>query len=302
MLKEWPLVAFTIAGQMAAGAFLLLFPLLFLTPAGIAWNAIARGAALAVWGTAFGLIAIATGLSFFHLHHPFRAYRALANLRTSWLSREIFFELAFMAFVALAFVLVRTGHTTGSFLRTVMAAGAIAAILFLVSMSRLYGLGSVPPWDPAYIGMSFFLTTMILGAMATAWLTRSPLGDRRSYLSELWAASFFFIAADVVFAVFVTPVYGLVGCRPTPSLRPPARVRRLLHLGRLTLLAGGLFLIVLAKAAEIPSAFGGFGSATMAVKKASQSWPLLTLAFLLVLLGEVAGRFLFYGLVRRPGD
>jgi anaerobic dimethyl sulfoxide reductase subunit C (anchor subunit) len=302
MLKEWPLVAFTIAGQMAAGAFLLLSPLLFLSPAGTAWNPTARGTALVVWGTALGLIAIAAGLSFFHLHHPFRAYRALANLRTSWLSREILFELAFMAFVALALILVRTGHTTGSFLRTVMAAAAIAAILFLVSMSRLYGLGSVPPWDPAYIGMSFFLTTVILGAMATAWVTRSPLGNTGSYLSVLWTASFYFIAADVLIAVFVTPVYGLVGYRPTPSLRPPARVRRLLHLGRLALLAGGLLLIILAKAAEIPGASGGFGSATMAVKMASQSGPLLTLAFVLVLLGEVAGRFLFYGLVPRPGD
>lgn len=302
MLKEWPLVAFTIAGQMAAGAFLLLFPLLFLSPAGTAWNGTARGTALVVWGTAFGLIAIATGLSFFHLHHPVRAYRALANLRTSWLSREIFFELAFMVFVALAFVLVWTRHTSGSFLRTVMAAAALAAILFLVSMSRLYGLGSVPPWDSAYIGMSFFLTTAILGAMATAWITRSPLGNGRSYLSGLWTASLFFIAADVVFAVFVTPVYGLVGYRPTPSLRPPARVRRLLHLGRLALLAGGLFFVVLAKAAEIPSASGGFGSAITEVQRAGQSGPLLTLAFVLVLLGEVAGRFLFYGLVPRPGD
>ena len=302
MLKEWPLVAFTLLGQMAVGAFLFLCPLLFLSPAGTAWNTRARGMVLVVWGMTLGLVAIAAGLSFFHLHHPFRAYRTLANLRTSWLSREILFELAFMAFIALSFVLVWTGHTTGFFLRALMSAAAIAAILFLVSMCRLYMLASVPPWDSAYIGASFFLTAMVLGAMATAWVTGSPVGDRWSYLSGLWTASLFFIAADIIFAVFVTPVFGLVGYRPTPSLRPPARVSLFLHLGRLALLAGGAILIVVAMAPGVHHASRDFGSAAMKAEAAGRPGPLLALAFVLALLGEIAGRFLFYGLAPRSGD
>ena len=291
MLKEWPLVAFTIAGQTAVGAFLLLCPLLFLSPAGTSWRPAARGMVLVVWGLILGLVAIAAGLSFFHLRHPFRAYRALANFRTSWLSREIFFELAFMAFVAVAFVLVWTGQTTGLFLRAVMAVAALAGVLFLVSMCRLYVLESVPPWDPAYIGVSFFLTTVSLGAMATALVTGSPMGDSWSYLSALWTASFFFVAADVLFAVFVTPVYGIVGYRATPSLRPPVRGSRLLFFGRLALLAGGVFVLILVMSRDGTPA--GAGTA---------SGPLLTLAFALVLAGEIAGRFLFYGLAPRAGD
>src|SRR5512141_1796033 len=208
MLKEWPLVAFTILGQTAVGAFLLLFPLVFLSPAGTAWSAAARGKVLVVWGLTFGLVAIAAGLSLFHLHHPFRARRTLVNFRTSWLSREIFFELVFMALVALAFLLVATRHTSGLFLRAVMAAAAAAGLLFLASMARLYALESVPPWDLAYVGLSFFLTTAILGAMALALVTGSAPGQG-SYLSALWAASFFFIAGDLLIAVFATPVFGI---------------------------------------------------------------------------------------------
>lgn len=285
MLKEWPLVAFTILGQLAAGAFLLLCPLLFLSPAATSWRPAARSMVLVVWGMTLALLAIAAGLSFFHLHHPFRAHRALANLRTSWLSREIFFELAFMAFVGLAFVLVWTGQTKGPFLRAVLAAAAAAGVLFLVSMGKLYVLESVPPWDAAYVGLSFFLTAMILGAMATAWVIRSSFGDGGPYFSALWTASLFFIAADGFFAVFATPVLGPAGYRPTPSLRPPARVPRLLYLGRLASLAGGLFLLILAGTAGVTAAE-----------------LFLTLAFLLVLVSEVAGRFLFYGLAPRPGD
>jgi len=284
MLKEWPLVAFTILSQMAVGAYLLLCPLLFLSPAGTSWKPTARAMVLVVWGMTWGLSAIAAGLSFFHLHHPFRAHRVLANLRTSWLSREIFFELAFVAFVALAFGLVWTGQTTGPFLRVVMAAAALAGILFLVSMGKLYMLGSVPPWDAAYVGASFFLTVLILGAMAAAWVTGSPGGEEWSYLSALWTAASFFIAADILFAAFVTPVFGLAGYRPKPSLRPPARIPLALHLGRLAFLAGGLLLIVPAVSGDVP---GGLR---------------LPLAFALVLAGEIAGRFLFYGLAPRPGD
>ncbi|MGB8958468.1 MAG: DmsC/YnfH family molybdoenzyme membrane anchor subunit [Candidatus Aminicenantales bacterium] len=290
MLKEWPLVAFTIAGQTAVGAFLLVFPLLVLSPAETAWSSTARGKVLVIWGMTFGLVAIAAGLSFFHLHHPFRAHRTLANFRTSWLSREIFFELAFIALLALALVLVVTGRTAGPFIRAVMAAAALAAILFLVSMGRLYALESVPSWDPAYIGISFFLTAVSLGAMATAWATGSPLGTG-SYFSALWSASFYFIAADAVFAAFVTPVYGIVGYRPTPSLRPPVRGSRLLFFGRLALLAGGVFVLIMVMSRDEIIAGAGTGSG-----------PLLTLAFALVLASEVAGRFLFYGFAPRPGD
>jgi anaerobic dimethyl sulfoxide reductase subunit C (anchor subunit) len=297
MLKEWPLVAFTILGQMAVGAFLLLCPLLFLTPAGTSWPPTARRMVLVVWGMTLGFVVIAAGLSFFHLRHPFRARRVLVNFRTSWLSREIFFELAFAACLALAFVLVWTGQTSGLFLRAVIAAAAVAGILFLASMGRLYRLESVPPWDAVYIGGSFFLTVMILGAMAAAWVTRSPLGDSRSYLSALWTAALFFIIADVLFAAFLTPVFGLAGYRPKASLRPPARVSRWLHLGRLVLLAGGVVFVILAMATAAPGAPG-----PAMTRPAGGPGPLLTLAFALVLASEVAGRFLFYGLAPRPGD
>ena len=195
-----------------------------------------------------------------------------------------------MALVALATLLVWTENTSGMFLKAVMAAAALAGILFLVSMSRLYVLESVPPWDSAYIGISFFLTTAILGAMAMALVTGSPPGNR-SYLSALWAASFFFIAGDLLIAVFLTPLYGLVGYRPTPSLRPPARVSRLLFFGRLGLLAGGFIALIMAMAGDDFIAGSGTGSG-----------PLLSVAFALVLASEVAGRFLFYGLAPRPGD
>jgi hypothetical protein len=127
--------------------------------------------------------------------------------------------------------------------------------------------------------------------MATAWITGSPWGDRWSYFSVLWTASFFFIAADLLLAVFITPVYGLAGYRPTPSLRPPARVSRFLYFGRLGLLACGLIAVFLAMRSDGLIADGRTGPGLF-----------LSGAFALVLASEVFGRFLFYSFAPRPGD
>jgi anaerobic dimethyl sulfoxide reductase subunit C (anchor subunit) len=89
-MHERPLVAFTLLTQAAVGAFGI---------ERVRWNQAggqAAGAwldgALAVIGLLYGAGMLA---SFFHLGSPGRAWRALNNLRSSWLSREILFSGSF---------------------------------------------------------------------------------------------------------------------------------------------------------------------------------------------------------------
>src|SRR5512135_1935266 len=93
---EWSLVAFTITGQLAAGLYLLLGVASYfgLTDAAARLGRTGRLEFLTV---VLALLAAATALSIFHLHHPTKAYRTLANLGRSWLSREIFSLLVFGA-------------------------------------------------------------------------------------------------------------------------------------------------------------------------------------------------------------
>jgi len=288
MLKEWPLVAFTIAGQMAAGIFLFA-GLPFFLSAGAGGNAATRETQLIVLAVVLGLLAMAALLSFFHLHHPFRARRVLINLRTSWLSREIFFELGFMALVAFGALLAWRRPAEGILLKGILAAAGLAGILFILSMSKLYMLQTVPPWNQAYTPLSFFMTSLSLGALAAA-LVRASGADTPSRSGAYILLAFVFVAAEAALSFLIAPGHGVFGYRSGPSLRPPAEAHRTLHLVRLTLLLMGLALIrgaMVAGEGRAASGLGGNG--------------LLAVALALVLAGQVAGRFLFYGLFGRPG-
>ena len=288
MLKEWPLVGFTIVGQMAVGIFLLACvpQLLFAGPPG---NAAARGMRLVVLAIVLALMVLATALSFFHLHHPLRARRVLANFRSSWLSREIFFEIGFMALVALAVLLIWTGYDRGALLKGVLAAAGLAGILFLLSMSKLYMLETFPPWNSAYTPFIFFLTSLSLGALATELILGT--GEWGTFpAGPFLILAFLSIAAEVAIAFFISPGQGVFGGRPVPSLRPPAEAPRSLHPARLAFMIAAFVLI---------------GAVLMMGNSRADHDPardvLLVAALALVLAGQVTGRFLFYGLLTRPG-
>jgi len=298
MLKEWPLVAFTILGQTAVGILLAMgLPWIVMGTSASTWTGSTTGIFLAFLGIIFGLLALAAGLSFFHLHHPFRALRVLANLGTSWLSREILFELTTMAFVLLMAGLIWAGIETRWLLKTVMGMACASGLMFLFSMVRLYRLPTLPVWGRLFTPFSFALTTLSMGTLITALIWRAFAGPRL-FAYELLDYASLAVLFEIGFVLIRDPLHGLRIFRPVRSLRPPERVPRGLLIGRLTFLGLGLFLLLVLQKLGLDAAI-------------SDQWlfepepgpVLLHLgAVVLVLAAEAAGRFLFYGLVPRPGD
>jgi DMSO reductase anchor subunit len=288
MLKEWPLVAFTVLGQTAVGIFWF-FHLPFLVRGrapGPGW----RVAWLIILAAVVLLMALAAFVSFFHLHHPFRARRVLSNLRTSWLSREILFELAFTVLVALVAGLAAF-RAPGPGLRWgLLAAAGLAGGLFLLSMMKLYMLPALPVWKGLYTPLAFLSTVAVAGAVSTELAVRVTAGPG-VFAIDLAAVALVLIAGEIVMAVLAAPRHGVRGVRAAPSLRPDGAPPRGLHRARLGLLAAGFVLVALDKASG--------GSDIMNERGAG---PALLLALVFVLAGEAAGRFHFYGLVPRPGE
>ncbi|MHB1097444.1 MAG: DMSO/selenate family reductase complex B subunit [Gemmatimonadaceae bacterium] len=139
--SEHSLVAFTLLAQLAVGA---------------TWFRSVRepfnGRALAV----VTIIMLAALLaSFVHLGQPRHAWRAVANLRTSWLSREVLSAALFMG------ALLRVLTTGGRGLWLANTAG----LALIISMAQVYRLRTVPEWNSRATTVSFFTTTLLLGGV-----------------------------------------------------------------------------------------------------------------------------------------
>jgi anaerobic dimethyl sulfoxide reductase subunit C len=164
-IREWALIAFTILMQMSVGAFVILGAVHF-------FAARAKGAVEADRLSDRTLLAIGPVLvlgliaSLGHLGNPLNAYRAVANVGTSWLSREILLSVLFTALGGV-FALMQW-RKIGSFMVRSLLAGlaALIGLAQVYSMAMVYQLPLQPAWNTVATPVSFFATTLLLGVMA----------------------------------------------------------------------------------------------------------------------------------------
>lgn len=148
-MSEMPLVFFTVLSQMAAGAFITLYLI-----------DRKNGPASKTARCIAGVMALSLLMSTAHLGRPELGYRALANLGSSWLSREILLSSLFF-FVSLVYCLPQAKRA-GGFLGFV---GSILAALFIVVTSMVYTLPSYPAWNGAAPAVFFILTAATAGPL-----------------------------------------------------------------------------------------------------------------------------------------
>jgi DMSO reductase anchor subunit len=226
---------------------------------------------------------VATALSFFHIRHRARSFRALANVGSSWLSREILFELAFIGTAALAGLCEWRGTGSPAFVKALFVLSGLAGILFLVAMSRIYMLPALTAWRSAYTPTSFFLAAAVIGATSSGLLLRMSPGVS-GWTRPLLAVAIVSVAASFGAALLFAPGHGLFVTRAVPSLRPLRAGGAALHSLRLAALAGGSALLAAGLAA---TGVGGGAPEVSAVLSAC--------GLALASAGEVLGRIVFYG-------
>lgn len=169
---HFPLVLMLVLTQMAFGVFAVDFAIRQLRPDAVP-NSLPFLDAIG-----FGLLLTGMSVAMLHLGRPTKAYRALAGLRTSWLSREI---LGLNLFTAAAGTLLiwdwirflpsTTGVSTWWFSLATLLTGVIG-----VSCSvMLYVATKRPLWTGFRTNSLFFLTAAILGTASVLagiqWLT-----------------------------------------------------------------------------------------------------------------------------------
>jgi anaerobic dimethyl sulfoxide reductase subunit B (iron-sulfur subunit) len=162
--RDGPLVAFTLLMQLAAGCAIGLMAIDLRRPQFLGgWPFVA------VAITVLAALAVSLG----HLGSPGRAWRALANLRRSWLSREIAFAVGFGG-LAVVCALTQLLGAPPAAQRTLAVATAACGLLLIYAMSKVYRLRTMPAWNTPRTTLAFFLATGILGLAAAGSLLAGP--------------------------------------------------------------------------------------------------------------------------------
>ena len=280
--RDWSLVFFTTLSQWGVGIVLCL-AVLGIYP-GSATLAAPTGISLANPALlALVLVGAATTVSFLHLGNPVNAPGALRNLATSWLSREILaiglFSLSLLAVVAHGW---RTGAQEFSVSLLILA--SIAGLLLLWTMARVYRIPTVPAWDSGHTPLAFLCTALSLGL--AGWLVFGASG-----LLELEIETARGLATGLLAVLVLEGISGILNqhrlARMDTGFDGPD-------------FRGGAFPTVhRARMAVLLLACLGAAIMIYLHDPLQSSWPYPVLA--LVILQEIAARFLFYASYFRIG-
>ena len=269
---EWPRVLFTVLGQCVAGATII---------SGMGWLAARHEAAdqRRIVLSMFFLWVI-MGIAFFasvlHLGSPLRAFNSLNRVGASALSNEIASGSLFFAVGGFWWLLAVLGKMPAALGKVWLIVTLLLGLLFVLAMTRVYQIDTVPTWYNGYTTSAFFLTVLLSGPLFAALLLRLAKVDFNG-----WFFAGLSVAALAISAAVIVMQSAGLGAIHSPvqqaaTLLPDYGKLQAL---RLILLALGLgcWLCPLIRR-QPPRAVG------------------LLVGLLLVLIAECIGRGLFYGL------
>ncbi|CEL82383.1 MULTISPECIES: DmsC/YnfH family molybdoenzyme membrane anchor subunit [Klebsiella] len=269
---EWPLVLFTVLGQCVVGATLI---------SGLVWLELAdqREARQRLVRSMF-FIWLLMGIGFLasvmHLGSPLRAFNSLNRVGASALSNEIASGALFFAVGGFWWLLAVLEKMPAALGKIWLVITLLLGLLFVLAMTRVYQIDTVPTWYTGYTTSAFFLTVLLSGPLFAALLLQMAKVDVNGwFIAGLSVAALVISAAVIVMqSAGLSTIHSSV--QQAASLLPNyGRLQAL----RLILLALGLgcWLCPLIRR-QPPRAVG------------------LLAGLVLVLIAECIGRGLFYGL------
>jgi Tat-targeted selenate reductase subunit YnfH len=273
---EWPLVIFTVFGQCVAGA-LIVMGLVWLTEKDDAVKTRLVRSMFFLW-LVMGIGFLASVL---HLGSPLRAFNSLNRVGASALSNEIAAGSIFFAVGGFWWLVSVIGKMPPALGKIWLVVSQILGVVFVWAMTWVYQIDTVPTWYTGYTTLAFFLTLVLGGPLFAALLLRVA---NTTYKST-FAASVSVLALLACVAVIVLQSNDLAtihsSVQQASALLPDYGA---LQIWRIVLLAAGLgcWLCPLMRRQE-PKALALFAGV------------------ILVVVGELIGRGLFYGLHMTAG-
>ncbi len=303
-VREWALPVYTILMQMSVGALLVLWVIRFLTSSKFTPGDIDRIVQIPIFVVAI-TSAVAMVAAHFHLSQPFQSYRAVLNFKSSWLSREIVFS--FLFFLMLIGLLYLTSFETKrrSLITALGCLTILTGIIMVYCMAMIYLLPTQVAWNSTSVIVSFYTTTLLIGTAALACLLTLDLKfaeiqkiddvDLRVEITQYFLGGLTVLIMVLVFMSIAIIYFQMY------SLGQGGLIART----SLTLLMDLYFPLLVIRQVLLVGAALFLGYAVMKMyrlklKPQSILVPVY-LSCLLILVGEIFGRFLFYATHIRVG-
>ncbi|MGU3413686.1 dimethyl sulfoxide reductase anchor subunit family protein [Enterobacteriaceae bacterium C34A] len=271
---EWPLMIFTVLGQCVAGGFIVLALALM---KGELSREQQRLVVLSMFGL-WVLMGIGFIASILHLGSPMRAFNSLNRIGESSLSNEIASGSVFFAVGGIGWLLAVLNKLPQALRSLWLVLTMVLGVIFVWMMVRVYNtIDTVPTWYSIWTPMSFFLTMFIGGPLLAFLLLRVAGVDG-------WAMRL--LPAVSLLALVVSSVVVMMQGSELATIHSSIQQASALVPAYGSLMAWRLVALALALVCWIAPQLKGHQPAV----------PLLSLAFVLVVVGELIGRGVFYGL------
>jgi anaerobic dimethyl sulfoxide reductase subunit C (anchor subunit) len=272
--QEWPLMNFTVFGQCVAGGFIVLAVALL---NGNLNREQQHRLVMSMFGL-WVLMGIGFIASTLHLGSPMRAFNSLNRVGASSLSNEIASGALFFAVGGLGWLLAALKKLPTGLRNLWLIVTMVLGVVFVWMMVRVYNtIDTVPTWYSVWTPMSFFLTLFIGGPLLGFLLLRVASVDG-------WAMRL--LPAVSLLALAVSTIVALLQGAELATIHSSIQQASTLVPDYGSLMAWRVALLAVALVCWIVPQLKGYQPAL----------PLLSLAFLLVLAGELIGRGVFYGL------
>jgi len=271
---EWPLMIFTVFGQCVAGGFIVLAVALL---NGNLNREQQQRLVMSMFGL-WVLMGIGFIASTLHLGSPMRAFNSLNRVGASSLSNEIASGALFFAVGGLGWLLAALKKLPTGLRNLWLIVTMVLGVVFVWMMVRVYNtIDTVPTWYSVWTPMSFFLTLFIGGPLLGFLLLRVAGVDG-------WAMRL--LPAVSLLALAVSTIVALLQGAELATIHSSIQQASTLVPEYGSLMAWRVALLAVALVCWIVPQLKGYQPALS----------LLSLAFLLVLAGELIGRGVFYGL------
>ncbi|WP_343644482.1 dimethyl sulfoxide reductase anchor subunit family protein [Enterobacter sp.] len=273
---EWPLVIFTVFGQCVAGALIVM---------GFAWlnekDAAVKARIVRSMFYLWVMMGIGFMASVLHLGSPLRAFNSLNRLGSSALSNEIAAGSVFFAVGGFWWLVSAIGKMPPAVGKIWLIVSQILGLVFVWAMTRVYQIDTVPTWYTGYTTLAFFLTLALGGPLFAALLLRVAKAPGQRALAA--AASVLALLVSVAVVVLQSNELAAIhsSVQQASALLPDYGS---LQVWRLVLVAAGLGCWI-----------------CPLVRRQEPKTLALFAGIILVVLGELLGRGLFYGLHMTAG-